>query len=75
MHPLPVSTPHEAELEFFVELVPGGAMSSRLHSLCAGDRLEVAHKAKSGLTLGESAARYLMVATVTGVNPFVSMLQ
>lgn len=68
-----VSAPHETELELFIELYPGGAMSERLRTLPEGAVLELS-AAKGGLALS-AAPRHLMVATVTGVAPFVSLLR
>lgn len=70
-----VSAPHEPHLEFFVELVPGGRMSGHLATLRPGARITVAGPAKGGLALDPKARRHLMLATVTGVNPFVSILR
>lgn len=70
-----VSAPHEAHLEFFVELVPGGRMHDRLQGLRRGGQVRIASAAKGGFRLNERAGRHLMLATVTGVNPYVSMLR
>lgn len=69
-----VSAPHEPFLEFFVELVPGGRMSEQLRGLQVGDRLNLGTP-KGGLRLDDQHPHQLMVATVTGINPFVSMLR
>jgi ferredoxin/flavodoxin---NADP+ reductase len=70
-----VSSPKETELEFFLEHVPHGRLSARLHRLGPGDPLWVRRKAKGNFRFDrESGHRaHLMVATVTGVAPFVSM--
>lgn len=70
-----VSAPHEPVLEFFIELVPGGRMSQRLASLRAGTRIILPSSARGGISLDRDKARHLMLATVTGVNPFVSILR
>jgi ferredoxin--NADP+ reductase len=72
-----VSSPREAGLEFFFELVPEGELTPRLHRLGEGDRLWVRRAAKGLFQLDSRSgrARHLMVATVTGVAPFVSMLR
>jgi NAD(P)H-flavin reductase len=70
-----VSAPHEPDLEFFIELVPGGPMSERWRALRPGDRVTVAGAAKGGIDLVAGTGRHLMIATVTGVNPFVSLLR
>ncbi|PPK53116.1 FAD-binding oxidoreductase [Marinobacter persicus] len=69
-----VSAPHEPFLEFFIELVPGGRMSQQLSQVKEGDRL-VLGKARGGLRFDERYPNHLMVATVTGINPFVSILR
>ncbi len=69
-----VSAPHEPFLEFFVELVPGGRMSEQLRRMQVGDQLELGPP-KGGLRFDDNFHHHLMVATVTGVNPFVSMLR
>jgi len=68
------SAPFESELEFFLELVPGGEMTPRLYSLQAGDKLLVRKSAKGRFTLDTQSGRtnHLLVCTVTGVAPFVS---
>jgi ferredoxin--NADP+ reductase len=68
------SAPHEDFLEFFIELVPGGDMSERLRSVSRGDRLTLDSLSGSFL-LNEKFSTHLMVATVTGVAPFISMLR
>ncbi|MFW5824175.1 MAG: ferredoxin--NADP reductase [Marinobacter sp.] len=69
-----VSAPHEPFLEFFVELVPGGQMSERLRKLQPGDALSIG-SAKSGLHFDGQVRNHLMIATVTGINPFLSMVR
>ena len=69
-----VSAPHEPFLEFFIELVPGGRMSEQLSQLKEGDRLTLG-KARGGLRFDERYPNHLMIATVTGINPFVSILR
>jgi len=69
-----VSAPHEPFLEFFIELVPGGRMSEQLSQLKEGDRLTLG-KPRGGLRFDERYPNHLMIATVTGINPFVSILR
>lgn len=69
-----VSAPHEEVLEFFVELVPGGQMSTRLRQLKPGDRIGLG-KPKGGLSFDGNYRHHLMIATVTGINPFISILR
>jgi len=72
-----VSAPAEQELEFFFELVPDGALTPLLHPLQAGAELHVRRRAKGVFTLDPAPARrnHLLVATVTGVAPYVSMVR
>lgn len=69
------SAPAAPYLELCVERVPGGALTSQLFALAPGARVAVAPKPKGSLVLDTSAAAHLMVATVTGVAPFISMLR
>ncbi len=69
------SAPDEPDLEFCIELVPGGRLTPRIFSLEVGDRVDVASRPKGSFTLDASAACHLMVATVTGIAPFRSMLR
>jgi ferredoxin/flavodoxin---NADP+ reductase len=70
-----VSAPHESELEFFFELVTGGALTPQLHLLQPGARLLMRPRAKGVFTLDRESGHknHLCVSTVTGVAPFVSM--
>ncbi|GGY74966.1 FAD-binding oxidoreductase [Marinobacter zhanjiangensis] len=69
-----VSAPHEAFLEFFVELAPGGQMSEQLRRLQVGDTLTLGPP-KGGLRFDGRMPNHLMIATVTGINPFISILR
>lgn len=69
-----VSAPHEPFLEFFIELIPGGQMSERLQALAEGDTVSL-DEPKGGFLLDERFLNHLMVATVTGINPFVSIVR
>ena len=69
-----VSAPHEANLEFFVELVPGGQMSEHLRTLSTGDSITL-DTPKGSFLLDNRYQEHLMVATVTGINPFISMIR
>jgi ferredoxin--NADP+ reductase len=73
-----VNPPHEPLLEIFFNVVPEGPLSSRLASLEPGDEVWLTDAANGFLTLDEvpEGARDLwMLATGTGVGPFLSMLQ
>jgi ferredoxin--NADP+ reductase len=69
------SAPGEAELEFFIELVPGGALTSRLFALPPGGAVYLRRAAKGRFLLDPGVRRHLMVASVTGAAPFVSILR
>ncbi|MCW8194613.1 hypothetical protein F6455_07420 [Proteobacteria bacterium 005FR1] len=69
-----VSAPHEAFLEFFIELVPGGEMSQHLQKLTGGEQVTL-EMPKGSFLLDKEFSTHLMIATVTGVSPFVSMLR
>jgi NAD(P)H-flavin reductase len=70
-----VSAPHEEILEFCIERVPGGEMTARVWTLQRGDIVAVRAKPKGKLWLDLRVPAHLMVATVTGIGPFVSMLR
>ena len=70
-----VSAPHEEILEFCIERVPDGEMTTRLWDLRRGDVVGVRTKVKGKLQLDLRFPSHLMIATVTGISPFVSMLR
>lgn len=69
------SAPDEPWLEFFIRLLPGGRMAEQLRQLQVGDRLHVDSAAKGNLVLDDSRSQHLLIATGTGISPFVSMLR
>ncbi|MFZ0061263.1 MAG: FAD-binding oxidoreductase [Pyrinomonadaceae bacterium] len=70
-----VSSPQEPFLEFFVELVPCGSFTPRLWELELGSTILVRRRIVGQLTLEGTSKRHLMMATVTGVAPFISILR
>jgi ferredoxin--NADP+ reductase len=71
------SAPDDPELEFFLELVPGGHLTPHLYDIPAGGQVCVRKLAK-GLFLFDTKSghpMHFMIATVTGVAPFLSMLR
>lgn len=72
-----VSSPAEDELEFFFELVPHGEVTPRLYKLNVGDTVHVRRSAKGLFVLDRKRGHttHLMVSTVTGIAPFMSMLR
>ncbi len=71
------SAPHEKFLEFFVELVPQGDVTPRLYPYQVGDEFTLRKVAKGRFTLDTTSGRtnHLLLATVTGVAPFVSFVR
>jgi len=72
-----VSAPHEKYLEFFFELVRHGQVTPRFHNSRVGDEITLRKTAKGNFTLDLSGGRanHFLVATVTGVAPFVSYVR
>ncbi len=72
-----VSSPREPLIELFVELIwpPNGQLTPLLHKLRVGDTVTMRPRAKGVFVLRPEFRRHVMVATVTGVAPFVSMLR
>ena len=73
-----VSSPYEEGfLEFFVELVPQGELTPLLYKLHKGDTLYCRKIAKGRFTLDLRSGRtnHLLLATVTGIAPFVSYVR
>ena len=72
-----VSAPSEEEVEFFVELVPEGALTPLLHKLQPGDQVWMRKIPKGKFSLDTQNVRknHLLISTVTGVAPFVSYVR
>ncbi len=71
------SSPYENTLEFFVERVHGGELSPLLHSMDEGAPLLLRRFAKGRFTLDLRSGRknHLLLATVTGIAPYVSYIR
>jgi ferredoxin/flavodoxin---NADP+ reductase len=69
------SSPYERTVEFFIELVPGGVFTPQLWKLGLGATILIRRRVVGHFTLDSSSQRHLMIATVTGVAPFISMLR
>ena len=71
------SGPREAELEFFVELVREGQLTPQLYTVPVGGEVLMRRAAKGRFLFDEPSGRpnHFMVATVTGVAPFLSMVR
>ncbi|MSP79319.1 MAG: ferredoxin--NADP reductase [Dehalococcoidia bacterium] len=68
-----VSAPFEGMVELFVELVSNGELTPRLFKLKMGDSVSIRPSAKGVFIFNPNFKKHLMVATVTGVVPFVSI--
>jgi len=73
-----VSAPCEPLIELFIERVPpeqGGTLTPLLHARRVGDSVTMRPQAKGRFTLRAHVTHHVMVATVTGVAPYVSMVR
>jgi ferredoxin/flavodoxin---NADP+ reductase len=73
-----VSDPAEDTIEFFFELVPEGALTPLLYEKGVGDEILMRRRAKGLFVLDSKRperTHHLLVSTVTGVAPFVSMVR
>jgi ferredoxin/flavodoxin---NADP+ reductase len=70
-----VSSPRERCLEFFVELVPAGLFTPKLWSMRLGASIQIRRRVVGQFTLDGNINRHLMIATLTGVAPFISMIR
>jgi len=63
-------------LEFYVTLVMSGELTPRLFNLQIEDRLHVGHKAVGVFTIDRVSRKHiLMIATGTGLAPYMSMIR
>jgi ferredoxin--NADP+ reductase len=73
-----VSSPYEEpELEFYIEKVPEGALSPKLYELQVGDAVFMRKKPKGIFNIDTKTghSQHFLVATVTGIAPYVSMVR
>ena len=72
-----VSAPHEGSLELFLKLEPppDAILPTKLWSARAGDALTIRQTARGNFTFDPALPRKLLVATGTGVSPFVSYIR
>ena len=82
-----VSAPHEPELEIFVELMPEPELepgeklplpkllTPLIWKLNEGDSMSIRPRTKGRFLLHERVHHHFMVATVTGVAPYISMIR
>lgn len=71
------SSPYEEKLEFFVERVPHGELTPLLYAMDEGAPLLLRRFAKGRFTLDLRSGRknHLLLATVTGIAPYVSYVR
>ncbi len=69
------SAPYEDYLELFIELVSTGELTPRLWNVKVNDSLSIRPRAKGIFTLEPSSPNHLLVATVTGVSPYISFIR
>jgi len=67
------SAPGTQDLEFFIERVDEGALTSRLWTLDPGATLWMRERIVGRFVLDEDHRHHVMVATVTGVGPYLSI--
>ncbi len=72
-----VSSPDEEEIELFIELVPppDGNLTPVLFDLSVGTELTLRPRAKGIFVFKPEFKNHVMVGTVTGVAPYVSILR
>jgi len=73
-----VSAPEEPEVELFLERIPpeeGGQLTPVLHKLKVGDTVSVRPNPKGVFLMEPKFEAQVMVCTVTGIAPFISMLR
>jgi ferredoxin/flavodoxin---NADP+ reductase len=71
------SAPYEKELEVYLELVPQGDLTPQLHKIPVGEEITLRKVAKGRFTLDTQSGHrnHLLLATVTGIAPFVSYIR
>lgn len=71
------SGPYDEFLEFYSIKVPNGPLTSKLQKVKVGDTLQVGDKPTGTLTLNniELGGNLWMLATGTGIAPFISLLR
>lgn len=69
------SAPGSTELEFFIERVEEGALTSQLWQLDRGAKVWMRNKIVGRFVLDSSRLCHFMAATVTGIGPYVSIVR
>ena len=70
-----VSAPGRQELEFFIERVDDGDLTPRLWELEPGADVWMREKLVGRFVLDTAYRQHVMVATVTGVGPYISIVR
>ena len=73
-----VSAPYEKDIELFVELVPkneGGALTPLIWEVSPYDSITIRPRAKGIFVFNDRWQNHLLLATVTGVVPYVSFIR
>ena len=72
-----VSSPDEKEIELFIEVVPppDGNLTPIIQELDIGEELTIRPRAKGLFVFQPNYKNHVMVGTVTGTVPYVSMLR
>ncbi len=70
-----VSAPHEPLLEIFVELVPDGQLTPLMWQMGIGDTMSIRPRPKGIFVMDPTVNQHLMLGTVTGTAPFVSIVR
>ena len=70
-----VSAPDEPLLEIFVELVPEGELTPLMWKMKIGDRMSIRPRAKGLFAMDQRVHHHFMLATVTGVAPYISIIR
>ncbi|HKS28701.1 MAG TPA: FAD-binding oxidoreductase [Pyrinomonadaceae bacterium] len=72
-----VSSPYEPFLDFFIELVSDGYLTPKLWKLQPNDEVLIRKRIVGDFVLDEKSGRtrHLMLATVTGIAPFLSIIR
>lgn len=69
------SRPQEPYIELFIRLVDDGEFTPKLWNLKVDDTVSLRPKAKGVFTFEEEHKNQVMISTVTGLAPFMSMIQ
>lgn len=69
------SRPGSTQLEFFIEKVDEGLLTQKLWQLDQGAEIWMREKLVGRFVLDDTRTYHLMVATVTGIGPYISIIR